>query len=315
MDALLQPEAARRIGRRHPALLGPQQARQDGDPAQAQRHLDVLRQGHQRRGQDIGEDQIIGPVAAHPLIVQARGVDEAGVGLVQGGVLVGDPHRGGVDVGADRDPAAGPRRRDGQDARAAADIQNPLEPFALQQIVEGLQTADRRAVVAGAEGGAGVDLQIDGVGRHPSLVMRPIDEEAPGAPRRQARQGHGQPVGVGQLLDRDGDRIVGQGRLQPLDLLGRGREGVDAPDVAILVLLQDGIGRALQRGIGVDGGGGGLCVFARPPCDYLNCRLGHFSNTAKMTNQCDPALRLPDAAGLFNEPRGRGIHGQVTVYV
>ena len=52
-----------------------------------------------------------------------------------------------------------------------------------------------------AEGGARVDLQVHAAFRHLALIVRAIDEEASGLDRRQAGQRHGQPVGVGQLLD------------------------------------------------------------------------------------------------------------------
>src|SRR6478672_5699414 len=166
MDASLQDETARQIGRRNAPLLSAKQARQDRNAAEAQRLLDVLRQAHQRRRENVGEDQIVRPLPPHLAVVQAEGVNEAGVGLIQFGVLVGDAHRRLVDVGPDRDLRSGFRRRNRQHAGAAADVQNPLEPFLLQQLVERYQTADSRAVVAGAEGRAGVDLQVHGVLRH-----------------------------------------------------------------------------------------------------------------------------------------------------
>ena len=89
-------------------------------------------------------------------------MDEAGLGLIELGVLVGDPHRGLIDIGADRDLGAGLGRRDGQHARAAADVQHPIERLALEQFVIGQQTADGRAMVTGAERRARIDLQGDG---------------------------------------------------------------------------------------------------------------------------------------------------------
>src|SRR5690606_31794455 len=138
------------------------------------------------------------------------------------------------------------------------------------------------------EGGARVDLQIDPALGNLALIVRAIDEEAPRLDRRQARQAHGQPVGVRQLLDhhfqaRGGAQDLGDA----LGLLVAGREGVDAPDFLVLILFQDRVGGAFQQGVGVDGGGGGLGRGAVAAGDHLNCGFGHFSNTVIITNrQC-----------------------------
>ena len=50
------------------------------------------------------------------------------------------------------------RRGDGEHAGAAADVEDLARPPALQQAVEMQQAAARRAVMAGAEGEAGLDL-------------------------------------------------------------------------------------------------------------------------------------------------------------
>ena len=140
--------------------------------------------------------------------------------------------------------------------------------------------------------------------------MCAVDEEAPGLDRRQTGQGHGQPVGVGQLLDQKGQTVAtGQQRLQPLDLIVAGREGVDAPEAGVLVLFQNRIGDALQHRIGIDRDGGGFSGGAQTARDNLNCGLGHFSNAAIMTNR---NTRLHAFARRL-KPRGRGVHGQVTV--
>ncbi|MNQ99394.1 hypothetical protein D3C85_1151270 [compost metagenome] len=305
VDRLLDHEAQRQIGFQHPLFLRAQQARQDGHSARLQRLTDLGRQEHQRRGQDVGEDQIIGGVLGDARIAQAVGEIELALGVVDLGVLVGDAGRGLVDVGADGDGRARLGRRDGQNARAAADVQHLIEFFGRQQIVEGLQATDRGAVVAGAEGRARVDLQVDAPLGDLALVVRAIDEEAPGLDRRQARQAHGQPVGVGQLLDNNlQTRRRAQGFGYALGFVVRRREGVDAPHPLVLILLQNGVGRVFQHGIGVDGGGGGFGRGAVAACDHLNCGLGHFSNTVMMTNR--------NACGRMECPcpsRGRGIHG------
>ena len=56
------------------------------------------------------------------------------------------------------------RRGDGEHAGAAADVEDVARPPTLQQAIEMQQAAARRAVMAGAEGEAGLDLDADVVG-------------------------------------------------------------------------------------------------------------------------------------------------------
>ena len=280
MDAGHNLEAARQIGGLDHPLLGAQQARQDDRAAGDQGALDVLGQADQRTGQDVGEDQIVGCVLGDQLVGQARGVDEARIGLVDLSVLLGDPHGRLVDVGADGQLRARASGGNGQQARAGADIQHLVEPARLDQAVIGLQTADGRAVVTGAEGRAGLDAQIDGAGRQAATVVHAVDEEATRSHRRQARQRHGQPVGVGQGVARDLQVVLRQQRHHAFVFVFRGREGVDAPDVLVLVLFQDRVGRAFEARMVVDGVGGGLGFDARTAGDDLLGRIvGHDAPT------------------------------------
>src|SRR5690606_25206012 len=93
-----------------------------------------------------------------------------------------------------------------------------------------------------------------------------------------------------------------QPRLDAGRLLAADRIGVDAPDLPILVFLEDRIGRALQLRIGVDRGGGGLGGEARAPCNYLKCGLGHFSKAVMLTNR----YRNERAFARSNQPEGSG---------
>ena len=74
MQAAFQHEAVAHIGGEDPPLLRAQQSRKDRDPARLQGAADVLGQGHQRRGQDIGEHQVIGRGGAYARIAKAVGV-------------------------------------------------------------------------------------------------------------------------------------------------------------------------------------------------------------------------------------------------
>ncbi len=120
-------------------------------------------------------------------------------------------------------------------------------------------------MVAGSEGRARLDPQIDLARRDQPSVVGAIDEEPPGPYWRQAGERHGQPIGVDQRL---GDYVeggkVGQDLGDRGGLIRLGGEGIDAPDVLVLVLLNDREGEGLGGGIGFQSRGGGLGL-ARGP--------------------------------------------------
>ncbi len=130
--------------------------------------------------------------------------------------------------------------------------------------------------MAGAERRAGLDPEVHRVERRPAEVVHAVDEEAPGPYRRQARERHGQPVGVGQVLG-DGDQAGEAAEHAPegVGLLVVARKGVDAPAAGVLVFLEDRIGGALQLQVGVDRQSGGLGLGSRPAGDDLDGGLRH----------------------------------------
>ena len=68
---------------------------------------------------------------------------------------------------------------DGEDAGAGAEIDDLARPAALQEIIEGEQTAARARVMRGAEGSTRVDLDGEEPARHTVPVMAAMDEETP----------------------------------------------------------------------------------------------------------------------------------------
>ncbi len=72
----------------------------------------------------------------------------------------------------------------------------------------------------------------------------------------------------------------------------------------VLVLFEDGIGRAFQHEVGIDGLGGGLSGGARAPRDYLNCGIGHFSNAGIM---CESIHALACAVSPARAIVNRGV--------
>ncbi len=209
-------------------------------------------------------------------MVQSGGVDEAGPRLVQAGVLAGDAHGDTVDVGPYDGPGAALGGGDGEHAGAAAHVQDAAIGACLEQTVVGQKAAGGGSVVAGAESRAGLDSQVDRIDRRAAKVVHAVDEEPAGPHRRQAGQGHGQPVGVRQGL---GLHLEGREAVQrPAEgiglLVGDGK-GVDAPAARGLVLFQDGIGRPLQHEIAVDGRSRRLGLRPGPKRRDLNRLAAH----------------------------------------
>ena len=107
---------------------------------------------------------------------------------------------------------------DGEHARAAADVDHALRPAALEQAVEMQQAAPRRAVMAGAEGEPGLDLDRHVVHPDARTIVGAVYEKAPRPNGFKAGKRIGDPVALlGQAEDRGaGGRLVrGQGDQRP----------------------------------------------------------------------------------------------------
>ncbi len=103
------------------------------------------------------------------------------------GVVTRHAHGRRIDVGCQDAPAQRARGGDGKNAGAGAEIENPRRSLSaaerLTHPVEGQQTTARRAMMAGAEGERGFDLDADAVDRDPGSVVRAVDDEAAGRDR------------------------------------------------------------------------------------------------------------------------------------
>ncbi len=76
---------------------------------------------------------------------------------------------------------------DAEHRRAGADVKNAFRLPCPFQTLERPQTAERGAVMTGAEGERGLDLQSDPVRRDPVAIVAAVDHEPPRIHRRQAR--------------------------------------------------------------------------------------------------------------------------------
>ena len=103
------------------------------------------------------------------------------------------------------------------------------------------QAPPRRAVMAGAEGERGLDLDADAVGRDRRPVVRAMHREAAGDDRPEIAQARGNPIRRRDGFERERRACLGSGRFGDTGshrrLVGRrGEVGFDAPS-----------GRALER--------------------------------------------------------------------
>ena len=130
-----------------------------------------------------------------------RGADER-QGGIDARILARHRDRDGIDVRGGDGTAPQLRRRDGEQAGAAAEIEDILEATPFRKIAKDAKTEGGGLVMAGAEGKSRLDADGDDAGRHAAPVMRAMDEEAPGAHRRQSFLAQRDPVGVGQGFDR-----------------------------------------------------------------------------------------------------------------
>ena len=92
------------------------------------------------------------------------------------------------------------RHGDRQDRAAGAEVERVARPLAAHDAVDRLEAAGGGAVMAGAEGKPGLDLDGDGADMAQRAVMPAMHEEPAGPYRLQAFQRARHPVDVGQRL-------------------------------------------------------------------------------------------------------------------
>ena len=186
---------------------------QNHPPAGRDAPSDVLRHSDQRRGEDVGDDQVIGSALGYPLA--AAPVPRHELDLAAQAVDTGDAtrefDRARIDIHSQNPAVPGPAHGHGEDARAGSQIQRTPDAAALREIVDGDQTAARAFVRSRAEGGAAVHDQFDGAAWPGAVVVAGADEE-PAHPDRFSRgPGEDRPIPVGDApharLHPDADRV------------------------------------------------------------------------------------------------------------
>src|SRR5271166_140199 len=220
------------------------------------------RGGGERRGeqpqrfcQNIGENDVVGRgITQKPVLHPARDGRPAKLANpVQTRIGVGDLDRHWIDIAEPHLPFEDFARRDRQHAGAAADVENFLRPAALEKPVEMEEAASGRAVMAGAEGEAGLDLDGDVACADFRPVVAAMDEKAPSPDRLKAGERIRHPVALLRHPERRRLRrlLVGGDRDQRPDLVLVRREaeiGLDEPCPPA----------ARPRVLGLEGGRGGL---------------------------------------------------------
>src|SRR5271166_3357972 len=213
------------------------------------------REQPQRFCQDVGENDVEGRAFAQKLVLHpprdARPAKLANP--VQPRIGVGDLDRHWIDIAEPHLPFEDFTRRDRQHAGAAADVENLLRPAALEKPVEMEEAAAGRAVMAGAEGEAGLYLDGDVACADFRPVVAAMDEKASGPDRLKTGKRIRHPVALFRRPERR--------RLRGLLV---GGDGDQRPDL-VLVRREAEIGldqprppAARPRVLGLEGGRGGL---------------------------------------------------------
>ena len=140
---------------------------------------------------------------------------DVGRDAIEAGVVAGGGDRAPVDVAADGLHVQALGGGDRQHAGAGADVEHVPEMPPLRQVVERHEAAAGGAVMAGAEGERGLDLDRQGIDRHPQAVVAvvaAVHHEAAGAHRRQPGEALRHPVGLGQRFEgQRGGRVISGG--------------------------------------------------------------------------------------------------------
>ena len=116
--------------RQHHPRLGAQEPSQNRRPPRRQRPRHIPRHGAKRPGQNIGKDQIIRPIALHPMVPPAIRQPRAQqvAQPIHHPILRRNPHRPRLNISRQQRPMQPFRRRHGQNGRATTQIQNPPRP-------------------------------------------------------------------------------------------------------------------------------------------------------------------------------------------
>jgi hypothetical protein len=121
---------------------------------------------------------------------------------IQPRVVGGDRDRQGIDISCKDGHPQRLRNRNGQYASARPDVERIDVTPRGEESVEHREASGRRGMVAGTECLPRVDLDRDGSRPHQFAIMASMHEETASLDGRQRLQPFGDPVRVGQRLDR-----------------------------------------------------------------------------------------------------------------
>src|SRR5579859_3892730 len=139
----------------------------------------------QRSRQNIGDDQVERPALAEDPPREPRRRDRRDFlpRAVQRRIGRGDARGGRVDVAREHRYLQRAGDGDGKNARAGADVEGIADGARLADPVDGKETAQGAAMVAGAEGLVRLDLDGDVVRPDTVAVVPAVDKEASGTDR------------------------------------------------------------------------------------------------------------------------------------
>ena len=208
-----------------------EQPGEHGDALGRQMPGEIARHPFQRPRQDIAEHEIEWAAGGHRRRPVAVGDDDANQMPHAVQPSVGARHRDGARIDVARQHRHPPqlRRRDGENAGAATEVERPPDRPSAQHL-QRPQAALGRDVPAGAERRRRLDAQRERAGRDGRFVFRLPNQEAADAKGRKPLAVLREPIPLRQWLDRDlGRRDAGCSRgygeremeCRPIRLAGR----------------------------------------------------------------------------------------------
>ena len=188
-----------RIGIDDATCLMLEDARKDHRRALAGDAAHGRRQRHQRTGQNVGDDEVIGRALGDGWVIDPSGLerDDVFAHAIPGGILDRGGDRDRVDVAGDHGCPRALSQGDGKDAGAGADIEHAAGTPALKNAVNGFKATGGGLVVARAECLGRINAHRRQAMWHGTGFVAAIDIEAAGRDRGQTFERSGNPVDLG----------------------------------------------------------------------------------------------------------------------
>lgn len=204
--------------------------------------------------QNIGEDQRISRAAYSP-VLEARSADDLDIlrDAVDARIVARGRHGTRIDVTGKHGPMQPLGCGNGKDPAARADVErasslwppadrvtrrNSLPAFRLHDAIQREQAPARAAVMPGAEGEGGLDLDGDPVHPDAGAVVRPVNHEAAGCNGRETFEALAHPISGRQSFEHETSCEHARAFLAYCFGCDRGEQIADRRVICLIVKMQ-----------------------------------------------------------------------------